>query len=659
MEAAPSSAASHLQRVLKPPTDVLSAGSGCEVNGGSLQTSTPATPAVERSLNSASATLVENYPLESARAWAEPFPAQETPGKSKLRVPLKVVILVTMCVFTLAPALVLWLVSWDAGNGGVQSVNALGRRSVEEAASQLLTSLMENAATTFMAMITPSMQLLTTLVMTLEGSGMLKWDGRTIGRNFSTVALPRIYPLLFYPLKSSPFIYAIGYSVFSDTVHNYPQQTLVSDVQWISLTRHDLNIFTNARVPTIYTSENIINPFRNGTTVTYYVLDQISGSKRYSFYQSSSSSGLGTVILDPSTPAYFKWRHDLYFHPVTGLPLLYFECHVPFDDGLASHEIQVYTETYTVSAFLRSMLNGPKERLALSFHNPAGSLIGASHGKFFSHSDFDFSKNNPIVKPPPIALFRRYTMLNSTDSIIREAAEWLIGAYLSWEFLPGLITTVPLDGEDYWLANSVLTGEHLLRMNLVLLIDRASRMGVIEANTAATLSGIYGTNARLMILLCLVLVGAVCFAVGISIQLSRPLQWIAAGMDRLAVLQLEGVPEFGPKLSRMTEVSRLETSFLSLRRGMSAFVKYVPRDVVRQMLMGELGVGSHMERRVVTILFMDIAGFSSLSEELDPEPLITLTTEYMQAMCDVIVSYSGTLDKFIGDCIMALWNAPR
>eukprot|EP00906_Rhabdomonas_costata_P037184 RCo052276 len=556
-----------------------------------------------------SAAAADHCALESARAWVEPFPAQETRGKSKLRVPLKAVILVTMCVFTLAPALVLWLVSWNAGNSGVQSLNTLGRRSVEEAASQLLTSLMENAETTFMARITPSVQLLTTLALTLNGSGMLRWDGRTIGRNFTTVVLPRIYPLLFYPWKSSPYIYMLGYSIFSDTVYSYPQQKRASDVQWISLTRVDVDVLTNARTSTMYTAESIINGFHNSSTLTYYLLDQKSGAKRFPIFQSSSSSGLGTVTLDPSTQTYFKWRHDLYFHPVTGLPLLYFECHVPFDDGLASHELQVYTETYMVSAFLKSMLKSPKERLALSFHNPTGSLIGASHGKFFSNSDFDFSKNNPLANPPPIALFRSYTMLNSTDSIIREAAEWLIGAYLSWEFLPRLITTVPLNGEEYWLANSVLTGEHLLRMNLVLLIDRASRMGVIEANPAATLSYIYDTNTRLMALLCLVLVGSVGFAIGISIQLSRPLQWIAAGMDRLAVLQLEGVAESGPKLSRISEVSRLETSFHSLQRGMSAFVKYVPRHVVRQMLLGELGLGSHMERRVVTILFMDIAGF--------------------------------------------------
>eukprot|EP00906_Rhabdomonas_costata_P037187 RCo052282 len=100
--------------------------SAADVLSGSLRTLTLTTPVAERSFIFGSNTVADHCALESARAWAEPFPVQETPDKSKLRVPLKAVILVTMCVFTLAPALVLWLVSWNAGNSGVQSLNTLG-----------------------------------------------------------------------------------------------------------------------------------------------------------------------------------------------------------------------------------------------------------------------------------------------------------------------------------------------------------------------------------------------------------------------------------------------------------------------------------------------------------------------------------------------------
>eukprot|EP00906_Rhabdomonas_costata_P037188 RCo052283 len=116
LESVPSLAAS-------PPADVIS--------GRAIQV------AADQSLY-ASTAMAELSPLESTRAWVEPISRQGPTGKPTFRVPLKAMIIVAMCVFTLTPALVLWLISWGVGNDGVQSVNALGRRSVEEAASQLL-----------------------------------------------------------------------------------------------------------------------------------------------------------------------------------------------------------------------------------------------------------------------------------------------------------------------------------------------------------------------------------------------------------------------------------------------------------------------------------------------------------------------------------------
>ena len=74
-------------------------------------------------------------------------------------------------------------------------------------------------------------------------------------------------------------------------------------------------------------------------------------------------------------------------------------------------------------------------------------------------------------------------------------------------------------------------------------------------------------------------------------------------------------------------------------------MKYVPRDVVRMTLSGEMESTNHMTRRVVTIMFMDIAGFSTLCELVHIENIMTLTQDYLQAMCEIIVNSGGTLDK--------------
>ena len=65
------------------------------------------------------------------------------------------------------------------------------------------------------------------------------------------------------------------------------------------------------------------------------------------------------------------------------------------------------------------------------------------------------------------------------------------------------------------------------------------------------------------------------------------------------------------------------------------------------------------DQREMTVLFSDIRGFTSFSEKLDPETLVHLLNEYLTVMSDVIFKYDGTIDKYMGDAIMAFWGAPR
>ncbi len=81
-------------------------------------------------------------------------------------------------------------------------------------------------------------------------------------------------------------------------------------------------------------------------------------------------------------------------------------------------------------------------------------------------------------------------------------------------------------------------------------------------------------------------------------------------------------------------------------------------NLVEEVVSGRLDIKKGGESRYVTSMFADIRGFTSISEQITPQELVALLNEYFELMVDVIFKYEGTLDKFVGDEIMALWGAP-
>jgi adenylate cyclase len=90
----------------------------------------------------------------------------------------------------------------------------------------------------------------------------------------------------------------------------------------------------------------------------------------------------------------------------------------------------------------------------------------------------------------------------------------------------------------------------------------------------------------------------------------------------------------------------------------SLFSKYVHKDVLKELMASGKEIRLGGERKQLSILFSDIRGFTTLSETLSPEELTGTLNEYLSAMTPIILEEKGTIDKFIGDAIMAFWNAP-
>ena len=90
----------------------------------------------------------------------------------------------------------------------------------------------------------------------------------------------------------------------------------------------------------------------------------------------------------------------------------------------------------------------------------------------------------------------------------------------------------------------------------------------------------------------------------------------------------------------------------------SLFGQYVPNELVEEMAEHPESVSMEGESREMTILFSDVRGFTTISEGLDPKELTLLMNEFLTPLSRVIYKHRGTIDKYMGDCIMAFWGAP-
>ncbi len=152
------------------------------------------------------------------------------------------------------------------------------------------------------------------------------------------------------------------------------------------------------------------------------------------------------------------------------------------------------------------------------------------------------------------------------------------------------------------------------------------------------------------------------FALGVGVSLlvarrvARALASLTAEAEALRALE---VARPLPVETGLAELDRLGDAMRQMKQAIGLFGVYVPRDLVRQLLAQDAEATLGGERRQLTVLFTDVRDFTRLAEPIAPEELMRIASAYFEAVTAELLRNHATIDKYIGDAVMALWNAPR
>lgn len=287
--------------------------------------------------------------------------------------------------------------------------------------------------------------------------------------------------------------------------------------------------------------------------------------------------------------------------------------------------IDVYQERQGVLAVMIEYTRLAHFLSQLQVGRTGTAFIFGGDGELIAAPDMDADELHPAHTQQALLPVARAALAQSGGDAARKPAR----RRLKWQGAAYEVALSPLPFPGWSLAT---------------VIPEAEFLGPVEA-----------TLRRLIVALG---IGAVLAALA-SAMLARAL--IAAPLIRV-VGEIRHVETFALELvrrhpSHLNEISSLSGSIADMAAGLSAFRKFIPADLVRLLLHQGVEARPGGSLQELSVMFVDIAGFTGLSERMG-ERVVPLLSEYLDLMSELIVANGGTIDKFIGDAVMAFWGAP-
>jgi adenylate cyclase len=157
------------------------------------------------------------------------------------------------------------------------------------------------------------------------------------------------------------------------------------------------------------------------------------------------------------------------------------------------------------------------------------------------------------------------------------------------------------------------------------------------------------------------LIASVVILAGLAVAGLAALRSVRRGLDGV-VASAARMRDFdfapAPVRSRFRDVSEILEDLEQAKTALRALGRYVPVDLVRQLYRSRREPVLGSELRDATLLFTDIEGFTTIAERVEPDELARALGRYFEALTAAVHASGGIVDKYIGDAVMALWNAP-